>query len=96
MGDLYTHKPLADDLHELFGLSCAGASMEHSYSDLYYLSVAAHGGVDIEADQCLTAWGWLWRNRYRLSIDTEESGCIHMLCLQKVRQSTLFLSCFAC
>lgn len=67
--DCCPHKPLADGLHDLFGLSCASLSMEHSYSNICYWAVAAHGGVDIGANQYLTGWGCRvrsWGNRYRL------------------------------
>ena len=87
-------QPLADGLHELSGLSCASPSMEHSYSNICYLAVAAHLGADIGANHYLTGLGckvWLLGNRYRLVVGIE--GCyMHTLCPQEVRQSALFLS----
>lgn len=49
--DCFPHKPLADGLRELFGLSCAGPSMEDGYSRIHYFAVAAHGGFDIGENQ---------------------------------------------
>lgn len=95
--DCCPHKPLADGLHDLFGLSCASLSMEHSYSNICYMAVAAQGGVDIGANQYLTGWGCRvrsWGNRYRLVVGIE-GCCMHTLCPQEVRQSALFLSSLA-
>ena len=68
--------------------------MEHSYSNICYLAVAAHGGADIGANQYLTGLGckvWLLGNRYRLVVGIE-GCCTHSLYPQEVRQSALFLS----
>lgn len=49
--ECFPHKLLADGLHEFFGLSCAGPSMEDGYSSICYFAVAAHGGFDIGVNQ---------------------------------------------
>lgn len=45
----YLHKSSADGLHELFGVGYASSSIGYSYSKVCYLTVAAHGAVDMGA-----------------------------------------------
>lgn len=81
--DCFAHKPLADGLHKL---CLASPSMEHSYLDICYLAVAAHGGLDIGANQYLTGCGCKMGNRDWLAAGTEVyCCCMHTLCLHEVR-----------